>query len=1189
MKWTDKQLDIINTRNRNILVSAAAGSGKTAVLVERIVSLITDERENIDVDQLLVLTFTRAAASEMKERLRERLEELQESNNNDNIVKQLALLNNATITTIDSFCGKVVKENFDKIDLDPNYRIAEEIEVELMKNDILNNILEEYYEEGSEEFLELARKYSGGKVNDRIFNIVDTIYKKAKGEINPILWVNNLKNKYKFNNLDDILNGEVYGHVFKSTVDQLNKCREDLQKAIEISEMNDDLKSFGQNSKDMLVEIDYLLEQKDFKSLAKYYEKLTLPRLSTVRKGNPELKLKVKTINSSVKATVEKLKDLYFTEPIDEIYEDLVNCRETIDILCEITIKLIERFTAEKREKRIADFDDIAHMALNILNDIDGNGKLQPTKVAKDMSKNYKEIMIDEYQDSNYVQEAILTSVSKGYGINNMFMVGDVKQSIYRFRNAKPQLFLEKFYSYEEDLQADNCLITLDQNFRSRKEIIDSVNFLFDRIMTPNFGDIDYQKGHRLSLGAQYEKIPERQDNRTEFIGIQTGSKEKEATFVASKIRELTDPQNGFMVQGKDGKMRPAQYKDIVILMRSVKSNAGIYVEQLMNMGIPAYADSKSGFFDSMEVETIMNMLTIIDNPRQDIPLVSVLTSAMFNFTDDELAVIKGDSRKISFLDSLLAYQETGDDSNLVKKIYDFFKELNYYRKLDYKNSVYEIINEILERTGFQYYVSALSNGKRRYLNIESLKEKAANYEKTSYRGLFNFVRYIEKIKELDSDQGEASTVNENDNIVRILSIHKSKGLQFPIVFICDTSSNFVADAGTVDISDNGYAAVDAIFPDVKLTVTPTYRKYVKDLNKQESRMEYLRLLYVALTRAKEKLIITGRVGSKYEKECEEVINSEDAPLTYNQIMNNSSFFKWMRFVYLKNQVLVNNSFVTEDEISENEVDQMVKSELKKMLLETWNNAEVPKDVYDRLIKDFNFEYPYIEDINLCSKASVTELKKESMADEEAEDSLDKIFEKTSVHKETEIVPQFMKEDKESSDRIYGAERGTAYHRVFELMDIENKEYSKDIITNMIQAQIDSKLLTKIQGEAVNPYDILKFTKTKVFERMAKAKESNQLYRERQFLLGVQAKEIKEHSNSDELMIIQGIIDVCFIEDDRYVILDYKTDNVDSMDELKHRYKKQLECYKLALEKITGKKVSEMIIYSVKLGEEMAI
>ena len=1186
MKWTDKQKQVIDTRDRNILVSAAAGSGKTAVLVERIISMITDESSGINVDELLVVTFTRAAAAEMKERLRERLEEMQKESNSENIVRQLALLNNATITTIDSFCAKIVKENFDKVDLDPGYRLAEEVEIDLIKNDILQELLEEYYQEGKKEFTDLAKKYSSGKVYDNIFMLVDLLYRKAKGEVAPEKWVASLEHNYDFNSLEEMLKSSVCTEIQNFCNERFWQCEKYLNKAKEIASEDKDVADLIQNADEFLVEISEITGQKDYESLYKKMIKLTLPQLSRKRKGDSEIRQKAKAYIVFARDDLKDIKETYFNEPLEEMYNNALNCKDTVHMLSEITLNLMERFKQEKNEKKIADFDDISHMALNILNDIDDEGNVHPTKTARHIAKNFKEIMIDEYQDSNFVQEAILTSVANGRGVGNMFMVGDVKQSIYRFRNAKPKLFLNKYNLYKEDVNAPDCKIILEKNFRSRREVIDSANFLFEHIMSKELGGIDYKDGNRLTFGADYySELPKGQSNKTEFIAIESKDKEKEASYVASKIREITDPKTGMKVQGKDGKMRNLMYKDIAILLRGIKGNAQIYMEQLMNKGIPAFAESKTGYFDSMEISTIMNMLTIIDNPRQDIPLVAVLTSPMYKFTDYELAKIKAENTYISFYDCIYGYIDNGSDMDLKYKIVEFVNDLKEFRNINYKNSVYNIINEVITKTGFIYYVSALSNGKKRVLNIENLKEKALNYEKTSYRGLYNFVRYIEKMKELDKDEGDAVVTGENDNIVRISTIHKSKGLQYPVVFVCDTNSRFMNDRDPINITDDGKIGLDAIYPDTKIIVTPTYRSYIKNINDEENIAEHLRILYVALTRAQEKLFITGRVSNmeKYNKECSVYESQSGNIVSYQQLMSNSSFFKWMQMVFSRPNDVVELKEVLEDDIDLSEISFSAKEELKKMQLSKWDTTVVPKDVYEKIVNNFNFEYPYKDEITLCAKASVTELKKQSMEDEEAEKLI------KSKHSETEkhLTPAFLSEEKITT--LVGAKRGTAYHRVFELLNMDLEKYDEKTIKKFMNNILSEKLITKEQIDCIDIKDIQAFTNSNVFARMKKTYQNSMLYRERQFLLGVPVKEIRKQYDSDETMVIQGIIDVCFVEDDKYVILDYKTDKVESMEQLRDMYKTQLECYKLALEKITKKEVSEMIIYSVTLGQEMSI
>lgn len=842
------------------------------------------------------------------------------------------------------------------------------------------------------------------------------------------------------------------------------------------------------------------------------------------------------------------------------------------------------------------DFNDQAHFALKILNDEDENGNLIPSDVAKEMSHKYKEIMIDEYQDSNFIQEAILSSVSRGQNINNMFMVGDVKQSIYRFRQAEPKLFLSKFDEYSESLDADNCKIILDRNFRSREEVVDAVNSIFDFIMNKNVGGIDYRDGNGLVTGAAFEPAPDSQDNVTEAVLVEGEEKKDEASYVAEKILEITDPVNGMKVTGKDGKLRPAKFSDITILLRSLKGNGEIYLEELESKGIPAYSESKTGYYETIEIKTIMSMLTIIDNPRQDIPLATVLKSPMFKFSDEELAIIKSENLCDDFYDNIMIYAANGAEFEIIEKINRFIYLLNKYRDMVNYTGVYDLINEILKDTGYDYYISAMPNGKRRHLNIEALKQKAVNYENISYKGLFNFVRYIEKIQYLDVDDGEASTSSENDNAVKIMTIHKSKGLQFPIVFLCNTTGKMKPDTDKIAFDEEGGIGVDFIDEELHLKSPTLIKNVIRMENLEEEMAERQRILYVALTRAREKLFIVARCKNleKTMEKCSTDGSKTSDIMSYSEIVGAGNMFDWM-LKTANESASIDLKTIEKSDVEISEIKNVINESSKEKVIELIEKSKPDSESEEKIKNAFSFVYPYIDDITMKSKASVTEIKKDrlnSSPDEEAENFF--------VEKEEElpeIIPKFEEHDASMNEILTGAKRGTAYHRVFELLDMECENYTVNTIKEMIDDFVKKGYMKMIEADSIYIKDIVKFTKSSLFKRMKEAEKNNSLFRERKFLMGLPARKfseedievIKRPKEGEEIMIVQGIIDVCFWEDGEYVIADYKTDNVDTMEELVKRYKIQLECYKIAIEKISGIKVRDMIIYSVKLGLEIKI
>lgn len=1214
MRWTDKQLDVINTRNRNILVSAAAGSGKTAVLVERIIRIITDKEQQVDIDRLLVVTFTRAAASEMKERIREALEKKADENPEDsNVQRQLSFINNAHISTIDSFCAGVVRDNFDKIDLDPNFRIADETEIEMLKSDIIEEMLEEYYEEAEPSFMELAGQYSTGKLSDNISELISRLYSFASGNHNPEEWVKKCINSYDYEDISDFENSYIMSRLLNMLKKQMEGWIDVLNMAYAISESEGGPKC----GKGLTTLIDLIEDAKNCDTYAKM--RYVLMNIGTVRLANAKgcdegKKQQVSNIKTEVIKQINKVKADVFSQDLQGIYEDVCDSKKSVEMIIALTLDFMRRFEKEKSEKGIMDFNDQAHFALRILNDEDENGNLVPSETAKQMAEKFYEIMIDEYQDSNYVQEAILSAVSGGSGCNNMFMVGDVKQSIYRFRQAEPKLFLEKYDSYSKDLSADNCKIILDKNFRSRKEVIDSVNYIFDFIMHRQVGGIDYQNSNRLALGADFDDAPVYQDNSTEFIMIEGDEKKIEAEYVAQKIREITNPVTGMKITEKGKGMRPVRYGDIAILLRSMKGISDIYVEQLENNGVPAYAESRTGYFQAMEVQTIVSALSIIDNPRQDIPLAAVMISPMFNFTSNELAQIRSENNGECLYDYVTLYEINGTNHVLTEKVRDFLNIINKFRKIVPYTSVYEIINKLLDETGYDYYIRSMPGGKKRHMNIEALKEKAVAYDAISYKGLFNFVRYIEKLKYLSKDDGEASTVSENDDIVHIMSIHKSKGLQFPVVFVCNTNAQVKSDTNRIVADDNGIIGVDFIDEKLKVKAPTIIKRAVRMENKEEDMSETLRILYVALTRAKEKLYITG-LAKDIEKISVEFANCKydnSKLMSYNNIVNGKSFMDWMGKTVGKNKAFesitgeheynvanknpmydldsaIKVSRVFQEDIVFNELKERITDEVRKEAVQSLENIKVT-DEYIKTVLDrnFNYVYPFAFDVTLHSKASVTEIKKQSMEYEEEQDGY-AAFKERNITDLEEIIPDFAKNKEQLEVGLTGAKRGTAYHRVFELLDMERHEYTTESVKEMLEQFVKTGMLDRAEADCINPEDVVKFTETNLFKRMKSASERGELFREQKFLMGVPVNKINKESQSEETMIIQGIIDVCFIEDGKYVIADYKTDRVKELRELDEKYHIQLECYKLAIEQISKMTVSEMIIYSVNLCDEIAL
>lgn len=1224
VEWTDKQKNVINTRDRNILVSAAAGSGKTAVLVERIIQKILDAENPVDVDKLLVVTFTKAAAAEMRERVLEALERASgEQPDNEHLQKQQTYIHNANITTIDSFCARIVREHFDVIDIDPNTRIVDEAEMKMLESDVLSDMMEEYFEKSEESFLRLADKYTDPKRTSTIEELISMLYKSAVSHVNPKKWLNDCREAYDISCMEDmentlwmkklksILKNNISGLIEKAD-EVLKICSEDDGPA----KYYDDIALI----KEALLRIDC---NGTYDEIRKSAYRVEFGRLPSIRKDtcDENLKEQAKKLREEIKKSVAALHTELLSQSSKEIFEDISATKETADTFINLTLDFYERFLAEKKEKCIMDFSDQEHYALEILVDFDEMGGYAPSGVARDISVEFEEIMIDEYQDSNYVQEAILTSLSKGFGVNNVFMVGDVKQSIYKFRLANPNLFIEKYDSYSEELDAAECKIILDKNFRSRKEIIESVNFIFQRIMKKDLGGIDYEDGNALSFGADYyATLPQNQDNRTELLLVEGAGNENEARAVAARIRELVQKENGFMITAKDGSLRKPEYKDIVILLRSVKNRGDEYVKILSEEGIPAYCESRTGYYEAKEVKTVIDYLKVIDNPLQDIPFASVMRSAMYHFSSRELAVIKAENEREYYYDCVKCYLENGRDSGIKEKIEKLFYDLNRYRSKASYTSVYDLITMILKETGYGNYILALPNGRRRSKNLDILREKAITYDAGSYKGLFNFVRYIEKIDELGIDEGEASPVSENDNIVRIMTFHKSKGLQFPIVFVSGLGTKFNNRDTTEKLAvHEEYGIGFDYMDDVMRVKKPTVIKSViNKIIKEENYAEYIRFLYVALTRAQEKMILTASDGNM-EKKLEGYISSRSnmaKKVSYGSLIQANSMMDWIGRAVAGNKCfddivkaegcypnILHPSYqedsnmicrwLTAEDVAMEAIENEISDEIRKEQLSNIN-AEILTDVElkNHIIRNLNWRYPYVSAANIPAKLSVTEIKKLSMAHNEEEDG-ERLY-KEAREDRKEIIPEFLSSDA-GVKKLSGAERGTAYHRIFELFDFD-MEPTRENIEKMIIKLEEGGKINKETVEAVVIEDFVAFTKSNLYRRMKRAHENNLLYRERSFMMGVYANHLETYkdSGSNEIILVQGILDVCFVENGKYVIADYKTDKVDTMQSLVDKYAVQLNSYREAVNRIENPHseeeiVSEMIIYSVKLGEEIQV
>jgi len=1216
MNWTDDQQKVIDLRNRNILVSAAAGSGKTAVLVERIIKIITDKKHPVDIDRLLIVTFTNAAAAEMRERIGAAIERaLEENEADEHLQRQLTLIHNAQITTIDSFCLYVVRNHFYEIDMEPNFRIGDEGELKLLREDVIKAVLEAHYEEPDGAFSDFMEGYASGRSDDAAIDMILGLYNFSRSYPWPKQWLSDCKKCYAITSVDELEKAVWMQPVIKNMRQLLKDICKSVEGALELASDAD-----GPNMYCAALEIDLELFEglAELDTFAKLYQGLkgiSYAKLASSRgyAGSPEKLERVKAIREDAKAVVKKLVTQYCFMPPEQMVEQLQKTAPMAETLIALTEEFAENYAVAKKKKNLVDFHDVEHFALEILVDEEtGEAK----KTAEEFRDIFAEIMIDEYQDSNNVQEAILTSISRmERGENNIFMVGDVKQSIYRFRLARPELFMEKYDSYPTEDSATQK-IDLHQNFRSRNEVLETANDIFYRIMGKDLGNVVYDDMAALYPGATYPEVENAKaevlliDSNDELLEDTEYSDKKllEAKLVANRIKKLL--QEYQVTDKKTGELRAVRYSDIVILLRSLSGWAESFAEVLNAEGIPAHTVSQTGYFSTVEVQTVLSMLRILDNPRQDIPLAGVLRSPIGGMTDEDLAVLRLYKKETLFHESVLELCErlkTEEPTGTAEeKLLAFYEKYSCLRARVVDTPIHELVELVLKETGYGNYVAAMPSGARRRANIDMLLEKAIAYEKTSYKGLFHFVRYIDELQKYDVDFGEADLIGENEDVVRIMSIHKSKGLEFPIVFVSGLGKNFnKQDTRSRMVLHPDYGVgLDAMDGKRRIKAPTIAKRAIAKQIELENLGEELRVLYVALTRAKEKLILTG---SKKDIAAKVEVYAQDAQarnlergqlLSYLSRESAATYLDWLLPAILSYGDKYPIICVSAEELVTEEVEKQVLAAKEKA--ERMAEIEAASDVLLEILENrFTEAYPYEIDDTKKNKYSVSELKHRAMREAfeaEDEDTMPMFAEEVIVP----YVPKFIREQMLSNgseehalnkmqldmqlfatvaDVNEGALRGTAVHRVMECYDFTSEAGLKEQLQQMLsKGRITQELSRLVQLSKVQT-----FVESETGARMRHAALAGKLYREKPFVMSF---------SEEDMTLIQGIIDVFWVEEDGIVLLDYKTDAVAQPQELILRYEEQLNLYADALNRVfadTGLKVKEKLIYAFKFGEVIAV
>ena len=1194
VKWTNEQKQAIEEKGSNILVAAAAGSGKTAVLVERIINRILNDK--IDIDKLLVVTFTNAAASEMRERILDAIyKKIEEDPSNIELQRQITLLNKASICTIHSFCLDVIRNNFYEINISPNFRIGDTAEIELLKQETLDDLFEKKYFEEDEDFLKLVDTYTGYRGDEPLKELVMEIYKFIQSSPFPRKW---LEEKVEEFNIKDLsldfaktkwgkLILEEYEKNIEETILGLKNVKQDL-------DSNPELEKFSQVIRLDLENLELLKANLD--SWDKVYElsqRFSFTKWPVDRKIQSSIKDEAKEKRDKINKKFKGIKDKIFIYTSKEAIQDLQEVYEILKLLKKVVLEFEETYGKVKLERNVIDFNDIEHLALKILLK-EEDGKYVPTEVAKKYKDKFEEIAIDEYQDSNMVQEYILTSISKG---NNIFMVGDVKQSIYKFRQAMPELFLGKYEKYKlkkDKTENDDLKIQLFKNFRSRENILSTSNLVFQEIMSKKLGDVEYNEDEYLNLGANYPDI-ENVDfagkteidvinlnkNQIEEETEDTENNERiedsilEAKYVAKKIQELIN-SNYYVFDKKQG-YRKITYKDIVVLLRSTATLAPIYEKEIADLGMPVFSDTSSEYLNSVEIQTIISVLKIIDNPMQDIPLVTVMRSMIGGFTDNDLIEIRLADKNCNFYESILKAQVQVSEELRIK-INNFLEKIENWREANEYLNLDELIWKIYLDTGYYNFVGLMQNGKLRQANLKMLFERAKQYESASFKGLFNFINFIDKLKLSSGDLGSAKIIGENEDVIRIMSIHKSKGLEFPVVFLSSTGKKF----NMQDLNKKVLLHQD-------IGLGPTYTNYekkieyptlakeaIKIVTKREVLAEEMRVLYVALTRAKEKLVITGiekdvndSIDSK-QKELEIYKDNIENKMNPNLVGKYKSYIDWIELVYLKNKdkdIMKFNIINKKDILKENTEE---KEENKDIIKEIQNRA-VSKENINKIKQELEWKYKFEESVELPSELSVSKIK-------ELKNNVQLQNQEVSFAK-----PNFLIEKTE----LTGAQKGTIMHLCLQRLK-HREEYDLEKLKRMVKSLVEKEIILQKEADSVNYNKILEFFKSEIWQEMKEAKLVEQ---EKPFYFNIKANEIYD-VKSEEDILVQGIIDLYYInKDDELVLVDYKTDYVENNNEeiLKEKYDIQLAIYKKALEKALDRKVDKVYIYSTWLGRAITI
>lgn len=1180
-QWTSQQQQAIEAQGSNLLVAASAGSGKTAVLVQRILHMIVDQK--VDIDRLLVVTFTQAAAAEMRERISTALMELIEQGGNDpHLRKQLLLLNHAQISTIHAFCNEVVRNYFHLIDIDPCYRIADQTEAELIKMEVLEDLIEEQYQQGDPGFLELVEIFSSSRDDALFRDLILQIYNFIQSQPDPLKW---LQEKIEMFAVEaDQLDQSIWAvEVHWLIQQQLTAARQLVEAAQTKSRLPQGSKRYLDTLEvdlQQIRELEKILEDEELGTFYTGLTNLAAPRMKPAEKdADPALCEEVKELRKEARDIIKQLNSELLPRHPEELLQEINQLHQVMLSLYQIIEKFADQYFQRKMEKSLLDFNDLEHCALSIL---------RFPEAAQYYRESFIYIFVDEYQDSNPVQETLLNQIKRP---DNLFMVGDVKQSIYRFRLSDPGLFIEKYHNFKVTSAHINRRINLDRNFRCSQPIIDAVNCIFGHIMSEQLGEVVYDDEVKLVHGTQERPLTQaavevliidrdaETDNDDEDMLEEADQIEIEARLIAERIKELLNQQ---IYDPQLDQLRLVNYRDIVILMRATSKWAGVFQEIFLTENIPCYADVNSGYFDTVEIGIFLDLLRLVDNKRQDIPLVGVMRSPIFNFKVEDLIVIRSHSPEGSFYEAVEEYINHHEDQ-LGDRLVQMLEQLNEWKKEARLLPMDTFIWKVLLETGFYHYVGAMPGGIQRQANLRVLHDRARQFQNTSFKGLFQFLRFLDQVRASSGDMDMAKILGENDNVVRLMSIHKSKGLEFPIVIVAGMGRQFNLRDLTKPLLLHKDLGLGPRFVNLELraSMDTLPRHIIRQKIRSENLSEEMRILYVACTRPKNKLILVGSV-----KRINNAVKRWARPLAAQQLAQAKCFLDWIGPVVIRHpegtplrdrlttaleepiiqdsclwQVAILNRFHLGEKVIRKRKRAVHAEQLWGAASEMAASSED-----DQVVSILNWTYPFKESEPLPSKLFVTQIREDYGTDRKR---------LTVQIPEVIAQPDFVN----PTPRLNALQRGIAMHKVMQHLDKSNMESSLKSLINLVETLVEREIITPLEAEVVDLEAIQIFINSSLGQRIKKA---SHVYREAPFNLLCPASEVLGGENiSSETLLVQGVIDLYFEENDGLILVDYKTDRLThyNLEQRLEHYRRQLYWYRRALEQIQGKPVREMYLY----------